>query len=323
MPEQESIGSTTDKPKTDTSVQVPLDQLGNQNPPIQPSDNNASDNRATVVKLEKDIKSGEGWLIGIGIVTILVNIGIGLVYLGQLSQMRKATNAAALGAYIACENAQIARSTLLELQAGGIDTHGFAVASTYEAMAATQAESATITVTLRPEPIQVNKTIDFSFQFQNTGKTTAKNVTVKAITVFLPRNQDPDFSYPHLRIGRLSIGSLYPREGSHPGIYISAKNEDASLKIATDADSIDYQKGRKDAMVYGIVSYTDIFGVNHWSRFCGVNQHLEEGLMKDTGHTKCAAYNKDDTNHPVYNANPNTPQPVVIPEIECVKPKEN
>lgn len=58
-------------------------------------------------KLEEAVKIGEWWLIGIGIVTILVNIGIALVYYKQLGEMKKSTDAATKAADAAKKSADL------------------------------------------------------------------------------------------------------------------------------------------------------------------------------------------------------------------------
>jgi hypothetical protein len=69
----------------------------------------------------KDVKAGEKWVIGIGVLTLLVNIAIGAIYYGQLVEMRKSTDAATA-------ESQVSNNTLRELKtgAGTQDTHRLA-----------------------------------------------------------------------------------------------------------------------------------------------------------------------------------------------------
>jgi hypothetical protein len=71
--------------------------------------------------LLKDVKTGEKWVIGIGILTLVVNIAIGAIYYGQLVEMRKSTDAAT-------EESQVSNNTLRELKtgSGAQDTHRLA-----------------------------------------------------------------------------------------------------------------------------------------------------------------------------------------------------
>jgi hypothetical protein len=281
------------------------------------------------IQLGKDLRTGERWIIVINGAGVILSVIIAMIYWGQLKEMRKATRASASSAYAACENAQIARSTLLEIQSGRTDAHGVAVSSIYQGIAATQSQSAALTPFIDPLNLRVNENIAFSSRFQNTGRTAAKNVQFSARVVFLGRYEDPDFSYPPLQTAHMSIGRMYSGGSSYAGDRslqpsISVLNKDGSVVKAEAKDLSDFNEGKKDVIAYGTIEYSDIFGVKHWTRFCTVNQKFTDvGTIKDSGHPKCAAYNRDDTNQAVsYNTNPNTPSPTALPEIDCVKPKE-
>src|SRR5712692_4579782 len=82
----------------------------------------------TTKQLEKDIRSGERWLIGINAGLILTNLLIAWIYYGQLRQMRTATEKAGISAdaakSAACTAAQAlkdsedaAAQTLCQMQA--------------------------------------------------------------------------------------------------------------------------------------------------------------------------------------------------------------
>jgi hypothetical protein len=87
----------------------------------QSGDEDPLSNRESTRKLVKDIRSGEAWIIGIGVVTLVVNVAIALIYYGQLVEMRKSTDAAT-------EASLISNSTLTELKSGSgaKDTHTLA-----------------------------------------------------------------------------------------------------------------------------------------------------------------------------------------------------
>lgn len=280
-------------------------------------------------QLEKNIRTGEYLLIGINGTALILSFLIAWIYYGQLSEMRKATKESARSAYAACENAQIARSTLLEIQSGRGDAHDVANASIYQAIAATQSESAVLTPFIDPLDVRVNENIAFLFRFQNFGRTAAKNVRFTARVVFLGRDGDPDFSFPQSQTAHMSIGRMYSGGSSYAGDRslqpsISVLSKGGSVVRADAQDVSDFNTGRKDAIAYGTITYSDIFGVQHWTHFCTVNQKLVDvGVVRNSGHTKCSAYNRDDTNHAIYNVNPNTPQPSILPEVNCVKPEDD
>src|SRR5271155_2034214 len=155
MPEKNGGGDTPKTPDTDASIQPPPQPPGNQNPPAPPPDDNSHNNQARITELEQETRGGERWLIGIGIATMVINTGIALIYLGQLLQMRKATRAAALGAYSACLSAQVSRSVLTQTQVAESDAHASAVATVYQAMSATESERAEMQLSLGKPEIRV------------------------------------------------------------------------------------------------------------------------------------------------------------------------
>lgn len=110
MPIENDSNNIETKPSGETSGSPPT-----------PANPNANSNESSAKKLEEDIKRGEWWLIRIGIATLLINTGIGLIYWGQLREMQKATVAAT-------QASQTAKDTLTEMQSGSgaQDTHTLA-----------------------------------------------------------------------------------------------------------------------------------------------------------------------------------------------------
>jgi hypothetical protein len=63
----------------------------------------------TIRELEKDIRTGERWLIRIGAASVIMNVVIALIYFGQLKEMQRATRATQ-------KSADAAKGTLGEIQ---------------------------------------------------------------------------------------------------------------------------------------------------------------------------------------------------------------
>ena len=108
--------------------------------------NDEASNESESVKLEKDIRSGERWLIGINATSIILSVAIALIYYGQLKEMRKATKASVKAANAAASAADTADKTLKEIRAGSTDTHDLAVAAGKQADAAKRQAEETSTV---------------------------------------------------------------------------------------------------------------------------------------------------------------------------------
>jgi hypothetical protein len=109
VPEEKASQNLDRQPNAEASIKPPNEPPRNQDPPPQAADRDSNQDRCSAQKLEKDIKTGEYWLIGIGIVTILVNIVIGAIYYGQLQQMIAVTKATQTAV-------NVSRDTLAETQ---------------------------------------------------------------------------------------------------------------------------------------------------------------------------------------------------------------
>jgi hypothetical protein len=128
MPDEQNGDSETADPARDSSVKPPaIKSAGQQQPLTESTHANAKQEENETAKLEKDIRTGERWIIGLGIATLIVNIVIASIYYGQLKQMRKATEATGIAAAAAQESSRTAKETLTEVQKGGTDTHELAV----------------------------------------------------------------------------------------------------------------------------------------------------------------------------------------------------
>jgi hypothetical protein len=71
----------------------------------------ARDDESETTKLERDIKTGEKWLILVNALLLLTTIVIASIYYGQLTQMRKATEATSTAAKAADKAATTAENT--------------------------------------------------------------------------------------------------------------------------------------------------------------------------------------------------------------------
>ena len=105
MTDADGSGEVGGEPKAQASVEIPPQPPADQNPPAQPAENDPKPDQTKSAEHEQ-IKRAEHWLIGIGIATILVNLGLGLIYYQQLTQMRAATEASTRAVDLAQETLQ-------------------------------------------------------------------------------------------------------------------------------------------------------------------------------------------------------------------------
>src|ERR1035438_8087110 len=108
MPDEESGNTKPNDPDHNTLVEsnlprVPVEQEHERTPQNPHADCNKNKTR----DIQEDIRSGERWLIGIGIASVFVNLMIANFYYGQLTQMRVATEASTKAANLAADTLDV------------------------------------------------------------------------------------------------------------------------------------------------------------------------------------------------------------------------
>jgi hypothetical protein len=136
MPDQESTDGEGQNPDQEPSSESGAIKPAPEIPPLAEHPDSRQEQSATA-DLSKDIKREITLLEWIGIGAIAVNIVIAVIYYGQLTQMRKATEASTIAAKAASANAEIALWAL----AGSEETSAFTLQQ-MEVQSAAQKESA-------------------------------------------------------------------------------------------------------------------------------------------------------------------------------------
>jgi hypothetical protein len=260
--------------------------------------------------------------VGLGI----IGIAALCIYNGQLTEMRKSTDAATNSAYTACVAAQIARGALIEAQRSGTDAHQATRAATAQALAATQAQAAAIHVDLPPEPTFDRDIEVKGINFTNTGNTDAKTFNAKVRALFSPRTTDPEFSFPKGNFSNIRAVALTAKTNAistGQRASISVRNDDGTVYQVKDGDLADYRMGEKDILVFERITWADIFGVPHWMNVCKVYQVFPERFVKTNGHERCSdEYNGEDNNGAIGSLASKVTPIEAITEITCVAPKD-
>jgi hypothetical protein len=129
MPNEDDSNNPSTDPKRQALPQSPIVPPAQHQNELRENAKSGAQNKEneTVRELEKDIRTGERWLIRIGAAGVIMNVVIALIYFGQLREMRKATKASEKAATAAASAADTADKTLKEIRVGGTDTHELAV----------------------------------------------------------------------------------------------------------------------------------------------------------------------------------------------------
>lgn len=274
------------------------------------------------VKLERDIKKGEIWLIGINGALLITTIVIACIYNGQLNQMRTATEAAT-------KSANAADATLKEIRQGSADTHTLAVAADTQSKQAIEqtkkmgeslaktdkligatsdlakeakrsADTAHASVTLAREnfardqrpylwfkpdspKFEDGKPVSWNVHIVNSGRTPAINVR-NCITIWWAKEPIKEEEVTEER-----IDAQCSKLTHHSTAPVLPGNDMFVTVLTTDTFSGDSLKTARDRdatlLVTGRVAYRDTFGNEYSSTFCGI--HLASGAT-----ATCARYNE-------------------------------
>ena len=177
------------------------------------------------------------------------------------TEIQRQTKAAEESAYAACEDAQIARQSLIQMENAQADTHGATVAAVEQAFAVTQSGAAHLFVVKNPEKefltpnLTAGEPIRFPYVIGNGGTTAALKISVIWNVDFIARDSDPEFFFT-------KTASLYSatQMGPHtryPGpsdrnVSAVARMRNGDI-IKADATSMEtYQAGTKDIVAYAL-----------------------------------------------------------------------
>jgi len=146
-------------------------------------------------------------------------------------------------------------------------------------------------------------------RIQNTGKTPARELAVQTHLDVLPFSQAPVFpenlegykNMPGFGWGE-TAGIRWPEDKPDTDFEIWWFQDGWQKRLATVSDYNDWVQGRSWVAVYGEADYADIFGVQHWTRFCiaVTGTSTAFGATTTNESRSCSDYNSADNNSDPY-----------------------
>jgi hypothetical protein len=178
MPNENSSEGASADSKDQPPSERPASPLTPQKDELRKhSDSSSHDENKKAVQLEKDIRSGERWLIGISAAGVILNLAIALIYYGQLKEMRKSTRASAKAADAAASAADTEAKNQADEAIKEVNTMRESNRINREALESVQ-RAFVLPGDVDPTVIGNNSTqsVRFSFRWNNSGTTPTKGL---------------------------------------------------------------------------------------------------------------------------------------------------
>lgn len=128
-----------------------------------------------------------------------------------------------------------------------------------------------IRVDLDSPSVQPDSAMFGTLHLVNKGKTPARTVRGDIVVERVKNGENPrlDYPRPHMEI---SVGIQFPDVPSDAIPVMRARRSIGSNSPENDpitkTESEDFANGVTFYVVYGKITYTDFFGVDHWTKFC-------------------------------------------------------
>jgi hypothetical protein len=294
MPDQNTPDAKPDNPDHNPSIESkPIQSLADKERQTEPKDASTNAEEDDARKFKEDVRSGEKWLIGIGVASVLVNLIIAYFYFGQLTEMRVATEASTKAASLA--------SDALELNSGDFERTmrqlRYQTKAQVDSANAAKDTSKTAVDSIKKSrdafrddqrawlgmvgehvsQFERGKPIGITVEFFNSGRTPARKVYVHTMMTLSAKPLTGPGTMQKLK---LASAVFQPVESVAPqGHYemvigkpfavgqVISEEESATVKLAISHFD-DIQSMKQIVYFYGELSYEDVSDRSHLTQFC-------------------------------------------------------
>lgn len=130
--------------------------------------------------------------------------------------------------------------------------------------------------------------------YTNTGKTPAKRIKAQFMMKIVREDDVGMFDYPKKVVTRSDVNALFPPQREPLGIYLYVPDRYPEQVLYTDPTKTLFLNGTIMFMVYGEITYNDIFGIRHWIHYCTTTYAPITHLTKPRISKACSDYNDTD-----------------------------
>jgi hypothetical protein len=251
MPNENERDTPSTKPDGQSLPGSPMAPLTPQQDKMGKSSKNPpGDEESATIKLEKDIRSGELWLIGISAASVVLNAVIALIYYGQLRQMRKATDIATKQIILAKRVAQVAYGAPYLIPRSDYGPYLF--------------------------NLRKNEKVRILFHLQNDGEREGKHISVLLYADFLQNR--PSNKIPKADFTKTGPDPLSPIKHAKPELRYASIDHWMNDAIS-DEQYAAYKSGKTKLYIWGWFKYSDFTDDETTDEFCMYT------LAKDTNGT--------------------------------------
>jgi hypothetical protein len=153
-----------------------------------------------------------------------------------------------------------------------------------------------IEITFNTGPFQANAPVTGVIHVVNNGKTPARAITADIAVERVKNGEEPRLDYPKPHT-RFTTGLLFPKtpaDSPYSRLRASANGSSTEDDPLTESELDDLQHNRIFFVVYATVSYTDFFGIKHWTKMCAFS--ALPNVVGTATAQKCTNYGDVDTN---------------------------
>jgi hypothetical protein len=156
-----------------------------------------------------------------------------------------------------------------------------------------------ITPLALPDHLSAGAVAHFPICVRSLGKTPAQDIDGKIAAEIVREDQSVSLAYgPSIE---MKSGIMFPTQEQKvdvsPYTLVADKNVIAEPRPVTKEEVSLLTSGRAEVFIYGEFTFSDVFGTNHWYRFCVAQSPKQERTQRDWGAKQsCGKYNGTDNN---------------------------
>jgi hypothetical protein len=143
--------------------------------------------------------------------------------------------------------------------------------------------------------LDAGQPMTYPLGIKNSGKTPARNMVAKIYLDIIDANQEPPLervATDTYERGVITAGIIFPDSDIKQPVV--RPTEDGKPRLTAESEVNAMRDGKAYIAIYGIITYDDVFGVHHWTKFC--RGQAADGVGAMLHIVQCIAYNDVDSN---------------------------